>query len=111
MCGGPAFISATHNFFYYVLFVDDYCTHMSWAYFLKHKFEVFLVFVAFYDMLQTQFHAKPQILRTDNGGEYVNSAITQFLSDNWMLHQTSCPDTPQQNGIAERKNRKLLEIT
>ena len=28
-----------------------------------------------------------------------------------MLHQTSCPDTPQQNGIAEHKNRTLLEIT
>ena len=62
-------------------------------------------------MLQTQFHAKPQILRYDNGGEYINSAIKQFLSDQGMLHQTSCTDTPQQNGIANRKNRTLLEIT
>ena len=37
---GPAPISATHNFVYYVLFVDDY-NHMSWVYFLKHKSELF----------------------------------------------------------------------
>ena len=77
-----------------MLFVDD-CTRMSWVYFLKQKFEVFSVFVAFYNILQTQFHAKPQILRSNNGGEYINSAIKQFLSDYGMLHQTSCPNTPQ----------------
>ena len=91
---GPAPVSATHNFSYYVLFVYD-CTRMSWVYFLKQKFEVFSVFVAFYNILQTQFHAKPQILRSNNGGEYINSAIKQFLSDYGMLHQTSCPNTPQ----------------
>ena len=68
---GSAPISATHNFSYYVLFVDD-CTRMSWVYFLKHKSEVFSVFVTFYNMLQTQFHAKPQILHSDNG---VNTLI------------------------------------
>ena len=62
-------------------------------------------------MLQTQFHAKPQILRSDNGGEYINSSIKQFLSDHEMIHQTSCLDTPQQNEIAECKHRTLLEIT
>ena len=62
-------------------------------------------------MLQTQFYVKPKILRSDNEGEYINSAIKQFLSDHGMLHQTSCADTPQQNGIAERKKRTSLEIT
>ena len=37
--------------------------------------------------------------------------MKQFLSDHGMLHQTTCPDTPLQNGVAERKNRILLEIT
>lgn len=37
--------------------------------------------------------------------------MKQFLSDHGIIHQTSCPDTPQQNGIAERKNRTLLKIT
>ena len=37
--------------------------------------------------------------------------MRKFLSDHGMLHQTSCPDTPQQNGVTERKNRTLLAIT
>ena len=37
--------------------------------------------------------------------------MKQFISDHGLIHQTTCPDTPQQNGIAERKNRTLLEIT
>ena len=69
------------------------------------------MFVIFYNMLQTPFNATPRILRSDNGGKYINLAIIQFISNHVMIHQTSCPDTPQQNGIAERKNRTLLEIT
>ena len=51
---GPAPGCDTHGFSYYVLFVDD-CTRMSWVYFLKHKSEVFDVFVKFYHMILTQF--------------------------------------------------------
>ena len=58
---GPALDFAIHNFSYCVLFVDDF-TRMSWVYFLKHKSEVFSVFVTFYNMLHTQLYATPQIL-------------------------------------------------
>jgi len=34
-----------------------------------------------------------------------------FFRENGLIHQTSCPNTPQQNGVAERKNRKLQEMT
>ena len=44
-------------------------------------------------------------------GEYINNDMSQFLSVHGMLHQTSCHDTPQKNGVAERKNRTLLTIT
>uniref|UniRef100_A0A803LV14 Integrase catalytic domain-containing protein n=1 Tax=Chenopodium quinoa TaxID=63459 RepID=A0A803LV14_CHEQI len=107
---GPAPEFAIHNFSYFVLFVDD-CTRMSWVYFLKHKSEVFDVFVKYYNMIRTQFNAKPQILRSDNGGEYINLDMEQYIADQGLVHQTSCRDTPQQNGVAERKNRTLLEIT
>ena len=107
---GPALDFAIHNFSYCVLFVDDF-TRMSWVYFLKHKSEVFSVFVTFYNMLHTQLYATPQILWVDNGGEFVNLALKEFLSNHGMIHQTSCPNTPQLNGITERKNRTLLEIS
>nr|AAO20078.1 putative polyprotein [Oryza sativa Japonica Group] len=50
-----------------------------------------------------------KFIRTDNGGEYINNEFSSFLSSEGILHQTSCPDTPPQNGVAERKNRHLLE--
>src|SRR5688572_14377751 len=62
-------------------------------------------------MIRTQFQTKPRVFRSDNGREFVNSNMHQFLTVNGLIHQTSCPDTPQQNGVAERKNRTLLEIT
>ena len=62
-------------------------------------------------MLATQFQAKPQILRFDNGGEHINIKMKEFMSTRGLIHQTSCPHTPQQNGVAERKNDTLLNIT
>jgi hypothetical protein len=44
------------------------------------------------------------------GGEFINLALKEFLSQHRMIHQTSCSYTPQQNGVAERKNRTLLDI-
>jgi hypothetical protein len=51
-----------------------------------------------------------QVIRTDNGTEYVNNTFGGFLSDQVILHQTSCPDTPPQNGVAEQKNFHVLEV-
>jgi len=83
---------------------------MIWVYFLKHKSEVPDKFYAFYQMIHTQFGKKIQVLRSDNG-EFVNKSMQEFFRGNGLIHQTSCPNTPQQNGVAERKNRKLLEMT
>ena len=47
--------------------------------------------------------------RSDNGTEYVNNDFDYFLSSNGIIHQTTCVDTPCQNGVAERKNRHLLD--
>ena len=49
-------------------------------------------------------------MHTDNGTEYFNTILGDFLNKNGIIHQSSCIDTLQQNGIAERKNRHLLEV-
>jgi hypothetical protein len=67
-------------------------------------------FKDFYKLVTNQFNAKIQILRTDNGTEYVNNEFISFISDQGIIHQTTCPGTPSQNGVAERKNRHLLEV-
>ena len=50
-----------------------------------------------------------KVLRSDNAKEYFSSALSSFLSSQGVLHQSTCPHTPQQNGITERKNRHLVE--
>jgi transposase InsO family protein len=60
-------------------------------------------------MVQTQFSAKIQILRSDNGGEYINREFREYFQNHGLIHETTCPYTPQQNGVAERKNRHILE--
>ena len=62
-------------------------------------------------MICTQFQTQPRVLRTDNDWEYVNSDMHQFITSKGLIHQTCYPDTPQQNGVAEWKNRTLLEMT
>ena len=47
----------------------------------------------------------------DNASEYFHTSLSQFFDDHGIIHQSSCSHTPQQNGVAERKMRHLLEVT
>jgi IS30 family transposase len=51
-----------------------------------------------------------KVLRSDNGTEYTNRIFREYLSAQGIHHQTTCPYTPVQNGVAERKNRHLLKV-
>jgi len=94
---------------YFVTFIDCY-SRMTWIYLMRHKTEVLKCFKDFYACVKNQFNTQVRVIRTDNGTEYVNNEFANFLSAEGILHQTSCPDTPPQNGVAERKNRHLLEV-
>lgn len=76
---------------------------------MKNKDEVFSIFQSFHAMIQTQFSVKLQVIRSDNGGEFVNQRFCTYLNHHGLIHETSCPQTPQQNGVAERKNCHILE--
>jgi transposase InsO family protein len=78
---------------------------------MKNKSEVFSHFQNFTNMVESQFNKKNKIFRTDNRTEYVNQNFTSFLNQKDTIHQTTCIYTPQQNGVSERKNRHLLEMT
>ncbi|RVW33894.1 Retrovirus-related Pol polyprotein from transposon RE1 [Vitis vinifera] len=60
-------------------------------------------------MVQNQFNSKIQVLKSDNAKEYITSSLSTYLQNHGIIHISSCIDTPQQNGVAERKNRYLLE--
>ena len=66
-------------------------------------------FVFFNSMIKTQFSAQLQILRSDNGGEYDNNELREYFKTHGLYHETTCSQTPQQNGVAEQKSRHILE--
>ncbi|RVW69268.1 Copia protein [Vitis vinifera] len=57
-----------------------------------------------------QFNSKIQVLKSDNAKEYFTSSLSTYLQNHGIIHISSYVDTPQQNGVAERKNRHLLEV-
>ncbi|KAK8918587.1 hypothetical protein KSP39_PZI021501 [Platanthera zijinensis] len=59
----------------------------------------------------TQFSSPLKIIRTDNAQEYTSRTFTNLCTEFNIINQTSCAYTPQQNGVAERKNRHLLDVT
>lgn len=105
---GPSRTSTSTGHRWFVTFIDDH-TRITWVYLLKEKSDVSSVFIKFYNMITTQFDTKIQIFRSDNGREFFNKTLGTFFDLKGIVHQSSCSQTPQQNGIAERKNRHLLE--
>lgn len=65
---------------------------------------------SFITFVETQFHTIVKIIRSDNVQEFCDHTANQFYSSKGIIHQTSCRETPQQNGKVERKHKHLLEI-
>ena len=105
---GPCLVVSPIRFRYFVTFVDDY-SRTTWLYLMKNRSELFSNFRAFYAEIHTQFYVYVQNLRSDNAKEYLSEQFQPFMLQNGILHQTSCVDTPSQNGVVERKNRHLLK--
>ncbi|OMO85296.1 Integrase, catalytic core [Corchorus capsularis] len=62
-------------------------------------------------MVRTQFSKPIKRLRADSAGEYKSGGLKEFLASQGTLLELSCTDTPQQNGVAERKHRHIMETT
>ncbi|KAK1611771.1 hypothetical protein QYE76_035444 [Lolium multiflorum] len=89
--------------------VDDYSRY-TWVYFLKRKDETQQIFIDFATEVQRQHNLLIMAIRSDNGSEFKNYTLNDFLSDEGIRHQYSAAYTPQQNGVAERKNRTLMDM-
>jgi transposase InsO family protein len=89
--------------------VDDFSRY-TWLLPLKHKSDALEQFVKFKCLTENLFSQKIKQFQTDGGGEYTSSAFSKFLVDHGIFHRTICPHTSQQNGIAERKHRHIIEI-
>ncbi len=94
---------------YGLVIVDDYSRY-TWVFFLKSKDETKITFIDFSKQAQHKFDKEILAIRSDNGSEFKNYTLEELLSDEGIEHQYSAPYTPQQNGVAERKNRTLVEM-
>lgn len=106
---GPSRVANISGSRWFVTFIDDY-TRLTWVYLMKSKSEVASIFPSFHKFIQNQFGTKIQTFRSDNGKEYFNQELDTYFEKEGILHHSSCTNTPQQNGVAERKNRHLLEV-
>ena len=93
---------------YFLTFVDDF-THYIWVYPLKTKDQVFERLQEWKTLVENSSKWKLKVLRTDNGGEYTSGRAEAYLRTSGVKHELTIPKTPQQNGVAERLNRTLVE--
>ncbi|KAL0359324.1 UNVERIFIED_CONTAM: Retrovirus-related Pol polyprotein from transposon TNT 1-94 [Sesamum angustifolium] len=101
--------SCSHNHYVMVL-VDDYSRY-TWTYFLKEKNEALSKFVEFRNKVEKELGQKVKCLRSDNGGEFMSADFFQYCDNNGIQRQMACPNTPQQNGMAERKLAHLISTS
>jgi uncharacterized protein YigE (DUF2233 family) len=105
---GPMPSTSLSGYVYYVSFIDDY-PHKTWVYFLKSKDEVLEKFKEFKDLVENLSERKIKILRSDNGGGYTSNEFGSFCRDVEIKRELTTTYNPQQNGVAERKNRTIME--
>lgn len=106
---GPSPVVSVQGFKYYVVFVDNFSRY-SWVFPLKLKSDFFGVFIAFQKQVKNQFNEKIKVFQSDGGGEFMSTSFINHLRSHGITNLLSCPSTPQQNGIAERKHRHLTEL-
>ena len=102
-------IQARGGYEYFVTFIDDYSKY-GYIYLLRCKFECFDKFKEFKAEIEKRHGIYIKSLRSDRGGEYLSNDFISYLSEQGITSQMSAPRTPQQNGVAERRNRTLLEM-
>jgi hypothetical protein len=95
---------------YFMLLVYDY-TRMTAVCFLKNKSEAFENFKIYEEMVENEMDSRIKCLRSDNGGEFTSKEFMDYCSSHGIKNQFFVSRTPQWNGVVERKNRIVQEMT
>ena len=106
---GPMRTKTPGNNRYVLTIIDDYSRY-SIIHLMQHKGEAAFLIKEFVEFTKTQFEKKPKIIRSDQGREYVNNDLRNYLKKEGIRIQYTVAYSPQQNDVAERKNRSLLEM-
>ena len=94
---------------YFIIFIDDF-SRFTYLYLMRNKDESFDMFKRYKIEIENKKDRKIKILRSDRGGEYFPNDFFTFCEEHGIIHQSSAPYTPQQNGLAGRKNRTLVDM-
>ncbi|GJT23989.1 putative ribonuclease H-like domain-containing protein [Tanacetum coccineum] len=89
--------------------VKDAFSRFSWVFFLAKKDETVGILKEFIKLVENQLNKKVEVIRCDNGTEFKNRDLIEFCGSKGIKRDYSNARTPQQNGVAERKNRTLIE--
>ncbi|WJX63250.1 hypothetical protein P8452_48162 [Trifolium repens] len=103
---GLVSVSSVHGHKYFLTALDDY-SRFTWIILCKTKSEITTLVQNFITMIEKQFDCHVKTIRTDNGLEFL---MPEFYASKGILHQTSCVETPQQNGRVERKHQHILNV-
>jgi transposase InsO family protein len=94
---------------YILLFIDDY-SRKAWVYFLVEKSEAFNSFKCFKTMVEKETGLFVKCFHTDRGGEFNSNEFNDFCKQSGIKRQLTTAYTPQHNGVAERKNRTVMNM-
>lgn len=94
---------------YLVTFIDDFSRFTTIS-LLRNKSEVEIKLMEFIEFVKTKFERKPKLIRSDRGGEYIGKDVENLLISQGIQIHLTAGYSPQQNGVAERKNRTLVEM-
>ncbi|GKB75424.1 putative ribonuclease H-like domain-containing protein [Tanacetum coccineum] len=107
---GSTFVKSIIGKTYCLVVTDDY-SRFSWVFFLAKKDETSGILKSFITRIENQLDHKVKIIRYDNGTEFKNYDMNQFCGIKGIKREFSNARTQQQNGVAERKNKTLIEAT
>ncbi|GJW25448.1 putative ribonuclease H-like domain-containing protein [Tanacetum coccineum] len=105
---GLTFVKSLMKKMYCLVVIDDY-SRFTWVFFLATKDETSGILKSFITGIENLVDHKVKVIRCDNGTEFKNREMNQFCEMKGILRQFSVARTPQQNGVAERRNRTLIE--
>ena len=106
---GPLNVQARGGYEYFVTFIDDYSRY-EYVYLMQRKSETFGKFKEFLTEAERQLGKSLLCLQSDRGGEYLDTEFNDHLIEHGIVSQLTAPGTPQQNGVAERRNRTMLDM-
>ncbi|GJU14752.1 putative ribonuclease H-like domain-containing protein [Tanacetum coccineum] len=107
---GPTSVRSINHASYCLVITDD-CSRFCWVFFLAKKDETSGILKTFIRQIENQLNQKVKIIRSDNGTEFKNRYrfMLEFCGEKGIKQEFSNARTPQQNGVAERMNRTLIE--